>query len=366
MSLQVAWSGGRFALIEAIQAAFLGALDAEHPTKQVKKWVREGQLDDFLRDREKPETIHVFAAGKAAATMAWGLAETNVPLRGHAVVPQGTPTPSIPGLKWLHGTHPIPGEGSFEAGRTWLLEAERIPLDAPVLLLVSGGASSLVEWPLQRVPLGSDDIETLNARRAEHSELKGGKFVKKLLARTPNVRALILPDVPPGREESVVGAGLAKGADCHILRGNQDFLREFVGLLEAFGLQTSLFEHRLSGPMESQMAAFLAAAEPGTLLVGGGECTLDAPADRRGGRCQHAAVLAATHAADLFVAMGTDGIDGTTRNAGGWAKADPSAEARQAVTNFDATAYLEKRGQNIRLGQTGTNVNDVWVLWTAK
>ncbi|MGB1696914.1 MAG: DUF4147 domain-containing protein [Thermoplasmatota archaeon] len=353
-------------MIESIQAAFLGALDAEHPTKQVKHWIRGGHLDDFLGDRERPATIHAFAAGKAAATMAWGLAETNVPLKGHAVVPHGTPTPAIPGLKWHHGAHPLPDEGSFAAGETWWKAAESIPENAPVLLLVGGGASSLVEWPPQSVPLGWEDIAALNEKRREHSVLKGGGFVRKLRERTSRIRGLILPDVPPGQEERVVGSGLAEGADCHVLRGNADFLREFCGLLEAFGMQTSLFQERLTGPLHEQLESFLAAGEPGKLLVGGGECTLPAPADVPGGRCQHAALLAGSLGAELFAALGTDGIDGTTRNAGAWSRADPSPEARDALAQWRATPYLETRGQTIRLGQTGTNVNDVWVLWTAK
>lgn len=351
-------------MIETLQAAFLGAIESENPTKQVVKWIRAGNLDDYLKDSEKPETIHVFAVGKAAASMAWGLAETNVPLVGHGVLPKGVAAPAIPGLKWRYGAHPNPDDSSFEAGKLWLELARNIPENAPVLILLSGGASSLLEWPAQESPNLSQDIVELNAQREQTSELKGGKWVRILKQRTSRVRALILPDVPPGQEAEVVGSGLAFGADCHVLRGNGAFVAEMAGLLESFGVATSVYDERLTGPLDEQVSKFVQANERGKVLIGGGECTISTPSFP-GGRCQHAALLAGTMGVSLM-ALGTDGVDGTTKNAGAWSGPDANPDAKQALRNFTAADYLEKRGQNIKTGPTGTNVNDVWLLWTAK
>lgn len=353
-----ACTGGKSALIETWQAAFLGALDEEHPTKQVKALVKQGALDDWLEDPENPKTIHVFAVGKAAATMAWGLAECNVPLIGHGVLPHGVAGPTIPGMQWRHAAHPIPDEASFAAGKAWLELTNQIPVDAPVLMLLSGGASSLLEHPEHVVSPDGASIETINEARKKQSLLKDGKWIKVLHEHTNKVRAWILPDVPPGREEELVGSGLAKGASCRCLRGNKEFLQSLAGLLSAFGVKNQIHEPYLEGPTEETLPQFLQAATRGTVLIGGGETYTKPPAKVVGGRNHHAALFAAIHGRGTFLALGTDGIDGTTGAAGAWTEPDRSPEAKAALERFDAFSYLKT---SMQTGPTGTNVGDVWL-----
>ena len=61
-------------LADAAVEAFLAGLAAVDPTVLVKRAVRQGLLDDWLVDRERPRRINVLALGKAAPRMQIGRA----------------------------------------------------------------------------------------------------------------------------------------------------------------------------------------------------------------------------------------------------------------------------------------------------
>jgi glycerate-2-kinase len=113
-------------------------------------------------------------------------------------------------------------------------------------------------------------------------------------------------------------------------------------------------------------------------IVEGGEAVVRLPADHgRGGRNQQTAAAALTAGeqaggwpAGLLVAsLGTDGEDGPTTAAGGFADAGVAArvatlglDAAAAVARCDALPLLEAAGGLIVTGPTGTNVADVRIV----
>src|SRR5437867_3560937 len=117
---------------EAALEAFLAGVAAADPTKIVRKAVRDGLIDDWLEDRERPKRIEVLAIGKGAARMLWGLVEAGVPFRGLGIAPRGVPLPAVDTVRWLVGEHPIPGPGSFAAGRELVAWAKSLPQGAPL------------------------------------------------------------------------------------------------------------------------------------------------------------------------------------------------------------------------------------------
>jgi hydroxypyruvate reductase len=115
-------------------------------------------------------------------------------------------------------------------------------------------------------------------------------------------------------------------------------------------------------------------AAPGTMLVYAGETTVTVVGSGTGGRNQElalAASLALEGRDDIVVmALGTDGIDGVTRSAGGFG--DGSAVARGRALGLDAADHLARNdshsflgavGDTIDVGPTGTNVGDLVVAW---
>lgn len=381
-------------LHDAALDAYAAGLAAVDPTVLVRKAVRQGRLDDWLlppgTPREKPKSIHVLALGKAAPRMLWGLVEAGVPFKGLGVAPKGVHAPNVDTFRWLPGDHPLPGPASFAAGRAVVEWVEALPDDAPVLVLLSGGASACVEVPLGVTEPGlvaqwsawmhsGLSIEELNARRTTLSALKGGALGARLLAGTSRVRTWVLADTDAERAaQTVASAPLLQRDDPQaiphdVLAGTEEMVVAAGLRLATLGFDVHRHGQRLAGAVALEVDAFLSAARTlaadGVALVGGGESTLALPlVAPKGGRCQHAALLAAQwlhQAGDTrtaFLCVASDGVDGSTDAAGALVTAaDWTPEGETALARHDAHAYLDKRGRLVHMGPTGTNVNDLWV-----
>ena len=378
----------RHPLAEAAIESFLAGVSTVDPTVLVRKAVRQGLLDDWFEDRMRPKPLHVLALGKAAPRMLWGLVEAGVPFSGIGAAPKGVPAPNVDTFRWLPGEHPLPGAGSFAAGSAILAWADALPENAPVLVLLSGGASACAESPLH----GSEQelvrqwqewlaqglgIVELNQRRARLSALKGGRLGLRLLGRTRRVRCWLLSDVPAAHPESV-GSGPVwvedkePGAVPHlVLADGETLLQGAAYRLAILGFQVHRHPGRLQGGTAQQVEAFLdgAAALPAgdVALLGIGE-TADpmpalAPPEGRMLAAALAAAVALRRRGDpgLFCALASDGRDGATAEAGAWATADDGdRQAQEALGAWAAHAVLASRGRTVRTGATGTNVNDLW------
>ena len=135
-------------------------------------------------------TVRVVAIGKAAGPMADAAVAAVRPVDSAIVVtPHGYPRPRGR-FRVVYGEHPVPGRGSFRAGRA-LLEfvRESGPRDV-VLFLISGGGSAVAESPVD--PLSPSDISrttelllasgapigAMNAIRRHLSRIKGGRLAE--------------------------------------------------------------------------------------------------------------------------------------------------------------------------------------------
>ena len=139
-------------------------------------------------------------------------------VRGGLVVSPAPPATAGP-LEVIVGEHPQPGPGSERGGRRALAIAEAVPLDAELIVLVSGGASSLLAVPAAGLTLGDKraatgtllkegaDIYALNTVRKHLSLIKGGRLAAACRARS---RTLVLSDVV-GDDLSFVASGPTVG-----------------------------------------------------------------------------------------------------------------------------------------------------------
>jgi len=155
----------------------------------------------FLLD---PERAHVLAAGKAALAMAraWH-AHAGVPRAGLAIArePGELPAP----WRVRVGGHPLPTDTSAQAGRAALAFAAAVPADAELVVLLSGGASSLMSAPLPGLTLAElrettslllrsgAEIGELNGVRKHLTAVSGGRLAEAMGARAAVV--LVLSDV---------------------------------------------------------------------------------------------------------------------------------------------------------------------------
>lgn len=336
-----------------------------------------------------PDPVHAVAIGKAAASMMLGATDAlgERLQRGLVVGPEGSIARELvarPGMLCLEAGHPLPDERSLAAGQALLEFAAATPPASHVLLMVSGGASALLEVPAPGVSLADLqrlyqdataqglDIEDLNARRRQLSLVKGGRLPG--LFAGSSVEGLLISDVPRD-DPAVIGSGLLAAPGCRLTLVGclDDALDAILRAARAQGLSAKRIMGRLDGEAEAAARRFcheLAIGEA-DLQVGGGETVVRLPEQPgRGGRCQQFALAAAQsiagHAEFIVLAAGTDGRDGASEDAG--AIVDGETVQRALDAGFDVAACLagadsgtalEAAGDLVYTGATGTNVGDI-------
>jgi hydroxypyruvate reductase len=176
--------------------------------------IRTGKTIIDLRNYSE---IIAISFGKASYAMAKGLISALAPdyaVRGILVTPPAEPLRELAGFERFTGGHPIPNEASFEAGRAILDRLAACGNRTIVFFLISGGGSSLVEWPLDPkvtiaefqklhhalVTCGAP-IEEINAVRKHVSATKGGRLAAAAPSSTKITFAI--SDVPAGHESAL-------------------------------------------------------------------------------------------------------------------------------------------------------------------
>lgn len=198
------------------------ALRAVKPDEAVRRQVRlEGSLlvaGPHRLDLDRYSRVLVAGFGKAAATMGLGLEEVlgDRLAEGVLVAPEGTADPGLRRLELLQAAHPVPDERSVAAADRVLELADRAGSEDLVIVLVSGGGSSLVARPSGKLTLEhlqhatqillycGAAIRDVNVLRKHLSDLKGGQLLARI--RPAACLTLVLSDVM-GSPLDVIASG---------------------------------------------------------------------------------------------------------------------------------------------------------------
>ncbi|MCA9622383.1 MAG: DUF4147 domain-containing protein, partial [Myxococcales bacterium] len=359
----------------------------------------------------------VVAMGKAAGAMAEGAVAVFGALPGLVVTKDGH-HPGPPGFEVRYAAHPIPdARGAVAAARLREVLAQGT---APrrILALLSGGASALLADPRPGLTLGDLRVATrallasglpidaVNAVRRRLSASAGGRLATladgaievlvmsdvlsddlAAIASGPffpdptsadDVRALVaaVPGLPPAVRAVIAASDEVEPrarVEHRILARHADLLAAAEREATAVGWTVQRGEVA-RGSVEAAAARLVALAAQlasGTVLVAGGEPTVELPAEPGlGGRNQHLALLVARGLAGgpprSFVALGSDGSDGPTDAAGAWVDEQSwarfGARGPVALARADAHPLLAAQGQLIESGPTGTNLLDLHLL----
>jgi hydroxypyruvate reductase len=151
-------------------------------------------------------TVRIVAIGKAAGAMADAAARmVGEPREAIVVTPRGYPGART-GLPVVFGEHPVPGAGSFRAGRALLRFVRDAGPDDVLLFLVSGGSSPVAEVPAgaltpadisrttELLLASGAPIGAMNVVRRHLSQIKAGQLVTSLPVPVP-FATLALSDV---------------------------------------------------------------------------------------------------------------------------------------------------------------------------
>ncbi|HSS62957.1 MAG TPA: DUF4147 domain-containing protein [Gammaproteobacteria bacterium] len=376
----------------------------------------------YLSSNDVEFVTHVAAVGKAAIHMAAGALDV-IGDRVESVLvvtKRGYNEPLFkPGdpVTVMESSHPVPDQRSLEAGAALEKFVRTAPADAGLLLLVSGGASSLMEVLPEGVAednltrinswlLASGlAIGAMNRVRKRVSRVKGGRLAEALGGR--RALCLMISDVP-GDDPKVIGSGplvphVADDIDVSDLR-LPDWLEAIADKAPPL-TDSRLFDNvRLeivARPADARNAAGKALATAsrqvkahGELLEGdarevgasiarrlmqgppgaeiwASETTVVLPeSPGRGGRCQSFALAAALEIAGrddiVLLAAGTDGTDGPGEDAGALVDGDTvnrgrlaGLDPRRCLEGADAGSFLDASGDLLHTGPTGTNVMDL-------
>jgi len=329
----------------------------------------------------------ILAVGKAAAAMCLGALDSFPGCDALVVTKYNHADAELRSQKQvmlIESAHPLPDQKSLEAGNALFERVNAMAEDSRVLLLVSGGASSLAEALPEDMSLAdwqaiTDEmlstgktIEQINNRRKQTSLIKDGKLVAAF--HGAEIRVYAISDVE-GDAIGTIGSGIG---DCHrasaqaqssIIASNQIARQHARDAAADLGLEVRQNQETLYHDLfvlAPQISARLRQAQPG-VYIWGGEPTVILPQDPgRGGRNQSLALALAKDLAgreDITVLVaGTDGSDGPTEAAGGlvdgntWS--DPVA-AQDALDRADAGSYLEQHDSLFVTGPTNTNVMDL-------
>jgi hydroxypyruvate reductase len=343
----------------------------------------------YLREHHLEKPLALIAIGKAAAQMAKGAFEVlNSEISQALLI---TKYGHLENLKsypilCLEAAHPVPDVSSLIAGQTLLNFIKNLPSTYPILFLISGGTSALVEvlspgvtlTDLQQINnqlLASGlEIKAMNKVRKNLSAIKGGGLATYLEGHP--VLNLLISDVPKDDLE-VIGSGLLTQSSFKNIKqeiiANPTMARQ-AACEAAKRLGYKVFEQQELIVGESEIVGHslgkkLCQAKMG-IYIASSETTVHLPENTgQGGRCQSLALAAACELAGktdvFFLAAGTDGTDGPGKFAGAIVDGNTLTrchfDAKQYLKRADAGSFLKSSGDLIETGPTGTNVMDILI-----
>ena len=369
--------------------------------------------------------IYVVSAGKAGWQMAKAASEIlgDKIENGVVVTKYDHVMGEIPNITCFEAGHPVPDENSFKGTQAALDLVSNLQHNDTVLFLLSGGGSALFEKPLisgeklqditnQLLACGAE-ITEINTIRKRISAVKGGKFAQ--ICSPAQVFCIVLSDII-GDPLDMIASGPAypdsstsEDAINIVSKYNLDFGTDVLDLLkEETPKSLDNVETVITGSVKNLCSAASEAAsilgykpiyltdqlccqakEAGSFLaaiakshqeescslafIAGGETAVQLIGKGKGGRNQEIALSAAEGISGLkdtaVFSVGSDGTDGPTDAAGGYADFSTKSKLEEknmhiydVLQNNDAYNALKLTDGLIITGATGTNVNDVAVV----
>lgn len=365
------------------------------------------------------------AIGKAAYQMAKTATEclNNKIDSGIVITKYGHGGKDLPDIEIYEASHPVLDENTILATREVLKLTKGLTKNDLVLFLVSGGGSALFEDISCTLPemqkltntllkCGAS-IEEINTVRKHISNVKGGRFAQHCHPAT--IYGIVLSDVIGNRLDMIASgpacADLTTVNDAlailnkykitvsenmlelikretpkkidnaiHNISGSvSELCKSAKKYAEELGYEAKILrddeqgEAKLLGFVLGKMAKKLQNTGTPLAYIVGGETIVNVRGTGLGGRNQEIALSGATQIKGLdnvvIFSVGSDGTDGPTDAAGGYADGNTCElikksgnDAEKYLNNNDAYNALKLSNGLIFTGPTGTNVNDVSIL----
>ncbi len=383
MSTRLEDGGARFReMREMAESIFRRALQESSIAEAFNRHLDFGRgvlrVAEDLYNLDSYRRLLVVSMGKGAHAMAHALAG-KMGTRAEGIVAGCTEQPAqVAGFRYFAGGHPTPNAESLRAATAITRSLQSLTADSLVLYLISGGASSMVEQPIdpdltlddliathRALVLSGAPITEINAIRKHISAVKGGRLAA--MAQAAQQVSVLVSDVPDSALDALASGPTmpdpTSADDCYRVARQYEMLAKFPTSVRELFERRALEEtpkpgdplfHRsrwwpvLSNSTARKAAATAAAdcgfavdidnscddwdyaraadhllerlrerrrAEPRLCLISGGEVTVEVKrGDGVGGRNQHFALYCAQKIAGDHITVLSAGTDGVDGN----------------------------------------------------
>jgi len=411
-----------------LESIFREVLRMHDPTDVVQQFLSDNP--DILAPENK---FDVAASGKCAPGMTKGAVQFLGTHVKRGLVISNHFEPDLPDdFEYQMSSHPVPDERSVAAAKSLIDFVSRSDDGTFLLFCTSGGTSSMVSLPARGITLREKselsstlmkngiEIHDLNLVRSFFSGIKGGGLLRYI--KSSKVVNLIISDVLDN-DLSVIGSGMliprlidprrvvdvllkfGEPYDCEIIKkcilmaknapspvhdiergvanytidSNRHFVDDFAALASKRGYKTIVLPQAVTGESDKAVEQFISCAwglqhsdDRPLMLIAGAETGVVVRGTGVGGRNSEFATRAApllTGRNWYLLAAGTDGVDGTTSNAGALVDGKSfqkgmglGLDHARMLANSDSGSWCEFTGSAIHTGNTGINLADIIAL----
>jgi len=367
--------------------------------------------------------IYLLAVGKAAYEMAKTVSTLVNIKQGIVISKYGHIDGYLDNITCYEAGHPIVDENSIEATDKAISFLSQLKNDDTLLFLLSGGASALLEKPLIDLKQLQDindqmlkkalTINEINTIRKKLSAVKGGKLVS--YCNGARIISFILSDVLDN-DLGIIGSGptysdftsredayriidkyqlelsdeakriiidsdktIVENGEYHIVGSIKQLVNQAIFEANRLSYNAIVLDDHYNGNIK-KAASFLLGnikkylkSDENICLIMGSEITVNVKGDGKGGRNQELVFTLMKEIAKLdnvlLMSLASDGTDGPTDAAGGYVDKysyskliDMGLDYDDILNRNDTYHGLKAIGNLIKIGPTGTNVNDLSVV----
>ena len=343
-------------------------------------------------DLNKIKKLYIFSVGKAGFSMAKECEKIlEDKIKGGLAI--STSKGKLKYIKHFKSSHPLVSKKSIKAGTLLLDEVSNLQEDDYFIFLLSGGASAMIEKPIDGLNLddfskiskallsSGIDIKALNSVRKSISQIKGGKLANSIKAQGS---VLVLSDVIGDDLNTIGSAPMNNGKFKHYIIGNNkialkkakkyidkkvDKTKIITISLDKNSIEASSYISNIIKEYDKKYESFC--------LLFGGETTTIFEANGKGGRNQELALrLLIDNKFNKNISIlcsGSDGIDGNSDANGAFVDFEISEKikklnlnANEYLKNCDSNTFFNKLSYDFVTGITGTNVMDFIIVLKEK
>lgn len=319
-------------------------------------------------------------------------------------------------IEFTLGTHPVVSQQNVDFTFKMMGRFSKMTENDLIIVVVCGGGSAMLEHPHsvsieQKIEIekallksGANIIE-MNKIRQHLSDVKGGGLAQILYPAT--IVTLIYSDVP-GNDITYIASGPTVKDDTtiddamelvkkynipditpevfinnphddkyfekvqnHVVLSNLTALNAMREKAEEMGISVIIHSDKFQGEARDAALLLLDTTQQNQMLLAGGETTVTAKGDGKGGRNQECALSALIHLPEnaLFCSVASDGFD-NSEAAAGIADSETRNHATQKgidpqsyLNNNDSYTFFNLVGDAIITDRLPSNVADLMVVW---